>query len=138
MRKSSSASNRERVPARHDVVLLVASDGPLSKAARHAISKGHSFLSTAAYWEVVTKSQRRKLEVGDPRIWWHAALRALQARVVPITPEHVDQLIGLQQLHRDPFDRILVAQALCEGLTLVTRVEALLRYKIAGLSVVPA
>ena len=121
-----------------NVVLLVACGGLLSKAARQAISKGHNFLSTAVYWEVVIKNQRGKLGVGDPRIWWNAALRALQARVVHITPEHVGELISLRDLHRDPFDRILVAQALAERLTLVTRDETLVRYQIAGLNVVAA
>lgn len=121
-----------------NIVLLVADGAVLTKSAREAISKGQNFLSTAAYWEVVIKSQRGKLDVGDPRVWWNAALRALRARVVHITPEHVGALISLQDLHRDRFDRILVAQALHEGLTLVTRDDTLLRYRVGGLNVLAA
>jgi PIN domain nuclease of toxin-antitoxin system len=62
-----------------------------------------------------------KLEVGDPRVWWAQTLRQLCAASLSIRPEHIDRLYNLPPtIHKDPFDRILIAQAISESLTLVT------------------
>ena len=48
--------------------------------------------------------------------------------VLPVRVTHVDQLETLPELHRDPFDRMLLAQALAEGLTLASKDGSLARY----------
>lgn len=60
------------------------------------------------------------LEVGDPRQWWTEALDAFGAIVLPLRPEHVAALYDLPPIHRDPFDRMLIAQAMAANLVLVT------------------
>ena len=52
---------------------------------------------------------------------------------IPITVEHAEWAGGLPQLHRDPFDRLLVAQAQLEGLVLVTVDDQILRYQVPHL-----
>jgi PIN domain nuclease of toxin-antitoxin system len=54
-------------------------------------------------------------------------------RVLRILPDHTARLIGLPNHHGDPFDRLLVAQATAEGLTLVSADPALDRYGVPGL-----
>jgi PIN domain nuclease of toxin-antitoxin system len=62
---------------------------------------------------------------GEPWVWWADALRQLAATPLPLRPGHVDRLKELVAIHADPFDRILVAQALAEGLDLVSADEVL-------------
>ena len=80
-----------------------------------------------------------KLDVGEPRVWWTDALRQLAATPLPLRPDHVGrlaQLANVSTLHSDPFDRILIAQALEEGLELVSADRELGGYAGAGLRVV--
>jgi PIN domain nuclease of toxin-antitoxin system len=50
--------------------------------------------------------------------------------VIPITFEHTKRLLGLEFLHRDPFDRMIIAQSICENLIIVTKDSVFTGYKI--------
>jgi PIN domain nuclease of toxin-antitoxin system len=82
------------------------------------------------------KSMKGSLEVGDPRIWWHDALDALAATPVAVRPEHVAAIFGLPPIHKDPFDRMLIAQAIVEELEFVTTDGEIPRYASARFRVV--
>lgn len=68
------------------------------------------------------------LDVGDPRQWWAEALEVYGARALPVRPEHVAALPELPPIHKDPFDRMLMAQAIAEGLILVTTDREIPKY----------
>ena len=87
---------------------------------RKALLAGPNILSSVSYWEVVIKAMKGNLNVGDPRAWWSDAVEQLAATPLPLRPEHVAELSSLPPLHKDPFDRILIAQAMAEGFALVT------------------
>jgi PIN domain nuclease of toxin-antitoxin system len=108
----------------------------LSSAARKASSEGPNFLSVVSYWEVVIKSMNGKLSLGDPRLWWQEALAQLAATPVPLRPDHVGALNDLPPIHKDPFHRIIIAQAMVERLALVTRDSEIAQYAAPGLRVV--
>ena len=93
------------------------------------------YLSVICYWEVVVKSAKGTLDVGDPRQWWADALDVFAARALPVRPEHVSALCGLPSLHKDPFDRMLIAQAIAADLTLVTTDEMIPLYASDALRV---
>lgn len=118
-------------------VIIWAGDSPdrLSSASREALEEGPVFLSVIAYWEVVIKAAKGRLELGDPRLWWQRAVLNLRAGVLPLMPEHIHQLSQLPRLHQDPFDRVLVAQAMCERLTLLSPDRAVAAYGSAGCSI---
>lgn len=103
-------------------IALTAMDEPrqLTKAVRRALDRGPAHLSVVVYWEVMVKSMKGTLNVGDPRDWWKQTLDNLD--LVPLTwrPEHIATLYGLPSIHRDPFDRALIAQAIAEDLALLT------------------
>ena len=103
-------------------VALIGADTPdrLSRAIRQAMERGPAFLSTVSYWEVVIKSMKGALEVGDPRQWWARTLKDLALRQLPQSAEHIAAIYDLPPLHSDPFDRALIAQATVEELVLVT------------------
>lgn len=84
-------------------------------------------LSAASIWEIQIKHQRNKIELGVPLVQiveeqTHAGVISL----LPIEARHVFALYDLPLHHNDPFDRLLLAQARTEGVTLVT-VDAVIR-----------
>ena len=88
------------------------------------------FVSAASLWEIETKRQIGKLEEdGNVR----TPLDAFGFRELPITWRHAQAVGRLPLIHRDPFDRILAAQALVEDLALVTADRDLARYPIRTL-----
>ena len=102
----------------------------LSQVARGAISAGPVLLSVTSYWEIVIKTGKGLLEIPDPVSWWNRASQLLGADVLPIRASHVGVLAGLPQIHRDPFDRMLIAQAIAEGCTLITSDEKIAAYSV--------
>ena len=81
---------------------------------------GPNVLSVVSYWEVLLKSMKGNLRVGDPHSWWHDALEQLGGTPLALRPDHVAEIYTLPPIHMDPFDRILIAQAAVEDLDLVT------------------
>jgi PIN domain nuclease of toxin-antitoxin system len=108
----------------------------LSVVARNATSTGPNVLSVVSYWEVMIKSMKGTLDVGDPRAWWFDALDQLAATPMFLRPEHVAAVFRLPPIHKDPFDRMLIAQATVEGLTLVTTDGKIARYSTDRLQVI--
>jgi len=90
---------------------------------------GPNHISAITYWEVVLKSGKGKLDVGDPRLWWPEALVQLGAIAVPLRVDHVAAVHGLPSIHQDPFDRVLIAQAMVESLTLLSTDRQITRYR---------
>lgn len=89
-------------------------------------------LSVASVWEVGIKHAMGKLPLpAGVRPLVDEAVRELRVRVLPIGTDHVLEASVLPMHHRDPFDRLLVAQARAEGLTLVTVDEALRPYDVS-------
>jgi PIN domain nuclease of toxin-antitoxin system len=111
-------------------VALVALRSPeqLSRTLVDALSRGPHCLSVLTYWEVGIKTALGKLDVGEPRLWWSDAVDSLAARVLPLRPEHVAALHDLPPIHKDPFDRMLIAQAIVESLVLVTTDREIPKY----------
>ena len=104
----------------------------LSPAARRLIeSRKHPlFVSVASLWEVVVKARKGLLPIDDPPRWLAAGLRSIDAEVLPIKVAHVYQVDRLPMIHKDPFDRMLVAQAASEGWDLVSGDAALRQYAV--------
>jgi PIN domain nuclease of toxin-antitoxin system len=112
----------------HIAILATAAPERLSSSIRSAVKRGPNVLSVITYWEVVLKSAKGKLDVGDPLAWWRMALEDLGATSLPLRPDHVAEVYSLAPTHQDPFDRALIAQAIVEGLTLATADEAMRSY----------
>jgi PIN domain nuclease of toxin-antitoxin system len=113
-------------------LLLWAANEPkrLSKAARTLIEDAENELlfSAASMWEITIKRSRgRKDFQVDPRILRRGLLDNGYVEL-PITSEHAVNVDHLPPLHKDPFDRILVAQATVEGITLLTNDRKLVDY----------
>jgi PIN domain nuclease of toxin-antitoxin system len=102
----------------------------LSLRARRRVDAGDNIVSVATYWEVVIKTQKGLLTIPDLATWWRRATELVGARVLPIRASHVAALAGLPMFHKDPFDRILIAQAIAEGVDFLTNDEPLSKYSV--------
>jgi PIN domain nuclease of toxin-antitoxin system len=118
------------------VLIALTEPDALSPAVRDAVLGGPNFLSVVSFWEVLLKSMKGNLNVGDPRIWWLDALEQLAATPLTLRPEHLAGVYGLPAIHKDPFDRALIAQATVEDLELVTTDAEIPRYASARFRVV--
>jgi len=118
------------------VLFALARPQRLSPKARAAILAGPNLVSVVTFWEVVLKSMKGKVDVGDPRSWWVDALKQLAASALILRPQHVAGVSTLPPHHQDPFDRILIAQAIVEGVPLVTTDREISAYKSAGLKII--
>ena len=86
-------------------------------------------LSVVSVWEMAIKIGTGRLDFPVADIEAHTVGRGLA--ILPVLAPHAVELLALPLLHRDPFDRMLVAQARAEGLTLVTDDEMIRRYDVA-------
>jgi PIN domain nuclease of toxin-antitoxin system len=88
------------------------------------------WVSAASIWEIAIKQASNKIDFkGSPL----AVARRREYRLLDIRPEHAEEAAALPMHHRDPFDRILVAQGRLENLTLVTNDPAIRRYSVTVL-----
>jgi PIN domain nuclease of toxin-antitoxin system len=120
----------------HAAIFTMSQSRLLTASARAAIAEGPNVLSVVSYWEVMIKSMKGTLDVGDPRSWWFDALEQLAATPLFLRPEHVAGVYRLPPIHKDPFDRMLIAQAAVEGLALVTTDGKIERYGSERLRVI--
>jgi PIN domain nuclease of toxin-antitoxin system len=114
--------------------LWAASDrDQLHASARAAIedSTNEVLVSAGVAWEISIKVGLGKLTVpADPAVWFPARVRSLGFQALDISAAHAIAVGGLPDVHRDPFDRIMIAQAQIEGLTFVTRDPEKQKYPI--------
>jgi PIN domain nuclease of toxin-antitoxin system len=114
----------------HLLVWSAIRDKKLSKQASELIEDSDNTLwfSTASLWEAAIKAALRRpdfpIDVGNLR----AALLANQFQELPVEGRHVVVFRDLPLIHKDPFDRLLVAQAQSEGILLVTVDGVLAQY----------
>jgi len=112
----------------HVLVLAVAAPEELPARVRKILHAGEVAASTISYWELVLKKGRQAAPVLHPLAWWDRYVTRPAVEVLPVRVAHIDRLDALPDIHRDPFDRMLVAQALAEDYTLVSRDTLLARY----------
>lgn len=106
----------------HTFLWFINGDPELSKNARNIIENGSSkYISIATFWEIAIKVNIGKLELDMPfaELKVHAAKNGFE--LLPITFEHTNQLLNLPFHHKDPFDRIIISQAYCDNLTVISR-----------------
>jgi PIN domain nuclease of toxin-antitoxin system len=83
----------------------------------------------ASLWELIIKRKRASALLSDPVVLWHRHVSADVMTVLPIAGSHIAYLDKLPEIHRDPFDRILLCQAAVEELTLISRDDEISQYR---------
>jgi len=106
----------------HTFLWAIADDKRLSPQAKRVYAGPHDlWLSLASVWEILLKVQSGKLPLPEPAgPYLVKKLGQNRIEVLPITLDHVLEIENLPLHHRDPFDRMLVAQSIHERMPLVT------------------
>jgi PIN domain nuclease of toxin-antitoxin system len=110
----------------HVLLWALASPSKLPVRFRRELDAALVFVSAASIWEVAIKAALGKLEADPAEVL--DAVEPAGFELLPVSGAHAARVATLPLLHRDPFDRLLVAQALCEPLVLVTNDRAVLPY----------
>ncbi len=88
-------------------------------------------LSVVTLWEIVLKQQAGKLELPATAEYFRAHMSQLGVKeILPVQPAHIYRLHELPLHHKDPFDRLLVAQCQVEGLALLSGDPVMKRYSV--------
>lgn len=116
----------------HTFIWFFNGDEQLSLKARRLIeeSKNEKFISVASLWEVAIKIGLKKLFFDGNTSEVVELLEQNGFRILPISVDHIVIYESLNFVHRDPFDRILVAQAVIEDMTIITKDENIPKYDI--------
>jgi PIN domain nuclease of toxin-antitoxin system len=106
----------------HTFIWLTESDVRLSGNAAREIVNGNNkcFVSIASIWEIAIKSSNGKLLLKVPFPSITNLLLKNNISILPIEFTHLQTLLNLNLFHKDPFDRIIIAQAITEDLTILT------------------
>lgn len=105
----------------------------LSKEALTTIQDGNNtiYVSSAVVWEIIIKKSLGKIQVPEDLA---DVIKANKFLDLPVTSKHALALEKLPLIHRDPFDRIIIAQAQCEGVTLITRDPDMHKYPVTKIT----
>jgi PIN domain nuclease of toxin-antitoxin system len=112
----------------HALIWSISAPEKLSRKARRIVESGAVKASVVSYWELILKRSSPRALVTEPVTWWEQFVNRSAVEVLPLRVAHITELDGLTQLHRDPFDRVLLAQAIAENLSLLSRDSELGRY----------
>jgi PIN domain nuclease of toxin-antitoxin system len=92
------------------------------------------FFSAASAWEICIKRRLGRLAIeGDPELFIVNQLAENQFRSLPIQISHSVYTLHLPEIHKDPFDRMLISQSHVEGMTLISADQNIQKYDISVL-----
>ncbi len=117
----------------HALIWFAENDSNLSARAREALRDEANVLlcSVASIWEMAIKASLGKLKLGSPlEPGFRRSLEENGVVILPIEYRHAAHVLSLPWHHRDPFDRLLVAQAVLEQLTLISHDACLDAYGV--------
>lgn len=120
----------------HTLLWFALADAQLSTTAHALIVdvNNEKLVSPASWWEIAIKMSVKKYSLTVPHeTFFEAAITANGFRVLNIEPRHTAGLVGLPHHHKDPFDRLLIAQALVEGVPVVSADAAFDPYPVQRL-----
>ena len=86
-------------------------------------------MSVISYWEIATKAEKHG--IADIGRWWeHRVMPFVDLETIQVREEHVTEMLRLPKIHKDPFDRMLIAQARVEHMILVTPDKLIQAYDV--------
>ncbi len=120
----------------HILLWMSADQSQLSRKIRTILSneKAEVYLSLASIWEMAIKISLGKLEI-DLELEEFIQIQVIDnsIRVLPITREHLYTQVDLPFHHRDPFDRLLICQAIAEDMALLTADKIFKKYNVKSI-----
>lgn len=116
----------------HALLWFVSGDPRLSRKVRKAIehSENVSYISMASWWEMAIKCSLGKLKLDDSLDIFFEQRLEEGFRILPIEAKHIISLVNLPFHHRDPFDRLILCQAMTESLPIYSGDPNFSKYKV--------
>lgn len=117
----------------HALLWYTLNETPLNRTAKELIIDRNNeiLISPVSYWEIALKVSIGKLELHQPyKKFMEVCIHQYEFQILPISPEHTETVIMLPFHHKDPFDRLLIAQALVEKIPLISVDKIFDRYDI--------
>ena len=117
----------------HTFLWWVADDPQLSLSAKTIISNPDNeiYFSVVSAWEIIIKVGTGKFSLSEPpEIYIPSRITSNQFETLTVQMPHILRINGLPNFHKDPFDRLLIAQSLVEDLSLITVDEAIAQYPV--------
>jgi PIN domain nuclease of toxin-antitoxin system len=117
----------------HSFLWFLLDDPKLSQTAKDSIADPDNDIeiSPASYWEIAIKISLNKYSLPEPyEQFMERELATNQFRILPIEPKHTAALTSLPFHHRDPFDRLIIAQAMVERIPVISGDEAFAAYPV--------
>jgi PIN domain nuclease of toxin-antitoxin system len=103
----------------HLVIWWLQGSKKLGAASRSLIERNECSVSVLSVWEIVNKLNAGQLKLPDGSV--ESQITGYNLRLLPLTANHIETGLALNDMQGDPFDRMLVGVAKAEGLTLATR-----------------
>jgi PIN domain nuclease of toxin-antitoxin system len=120
----------------HTLLWFLLNDTQLSENAKSIIadSSNNIFISPASYWEIAIKISLGKYLLDQPFAdFFEQELIKNEFSIIPITIQHAEVVCSLPFHHRDPFDRLLIAQAIAENIPVLSNDKAFDKYPVTRL-----
>jgi len=116
----------------HTLIWFLNGDKQLSKKSVEVIEnlENNKFISIATIWEIAIKISLKKFEFKNGFKKFLHLIDEIGFEIIPISFNHAIAVSTLKFIHRDPFDRLIVAQAITENLTIISKDEQIKKYKI--------
>jgi PIN domain nuclease of toxin-antitoxin system len=117
----------------HTFLWWVADDPQISVTAKNIITNPDNdiYLSVVSAWEIIIKVGIGKLSLCEPpEIYIPTRIASNQFEILPVQISHILKINSLPNFHKDPFDRLLIAQSLVENFSLITLDSAIAQYPV--------
>ena len=113
----------------HTLIWFMFDDTQLSDKALSTIkTEDKVYVSIASLWEIAIKQSIGKLDIEVTSVELADKCSEAGIDILSITPKQLDYISKLPSIHNDPFDRLIISQAIIEGLSLVTKDEKIAKY----------
>jgi len=118
----------------HALLWYLRNSGDLSELALNTINTTELiYTSVASLWEIAIKQSIGKLDLDFSITQIENLCNEKDIQILPIKSKHLDKLKNLPKYHGDPFDRLIISQALAENLTIITRDSTIPNYPVRTL-----
>ncbi len=118
----------------HSLIWAFGDDENLSPIAHEILrTKNEIYISIVSLWEIEIKKSIGKLNVPYSMTELAEQCMTEQIKIMPLTPKIIDMIEELPAIHKDPFDRIIICNALSDDMTIITRDEKIIQYDVKTL-----
>lgn len=116
----------------HTLLWFIEDDIKLSIQAKSILSENSTpkFISIVTLWEIAVKYSLKKLELNISLAEFFNLIHSSDINIINISTEHLLILNSIEHHHKDPFDRIIIAQAIAENFTIITKDENFSKYEV--------